>query len=84
MFDNLRESADSSFYEEEPNDLYKEPILEPSKPASMFAAPRPARANNARMFGLTAQQRFFLTFMLFLAVCMMGTLAMFVLGKMGI
>ena len=26
MFDNLRESASSSFYEEEQNDLYKEPV----------------------------------------------------------
>ena len=26
MFDNLRDSAESSFYEEEPNDLYKEPV----------------------------------------------------------
>ena len=26
MFDNFRDSASSSFYEEEPNDLYKEPM----------------------------------------------------------
>ncbi|MBK9007309.1 MAG: hypothetical protein IPM31_09995 [Anaerolineae bacterium] len=42
MFDNLRESAsDSPFYEEETNDLYREPA---SKPMDSIAAPAPASA----------------------------------------
>lgn len=77
MFDNLRESADSSFYEEEPNDLYKEPA--PSRAA--VAAPR-RRRSNATILGMTAQQRFIISFMFMLTVCIMGTLAMFILGKM--
>lgn len=77
MFDNLRESADSSFYEEEPNDLYKEPA--PSRAAA--SAPRRRRSNGS-FLGMTAQQRFILSFMFMLTVCIMGTLAMFLLGKM--
>jgi hypothetical protein len=77
MFDNLRESADSSFYEEEPNDLYKEPA--PNRKAA--AVPR-RRRNNANFLGMTAQQRFLLSFMFMLTVCIMGTLAMFLLGRM--
>jgi hypothetical protein len=75
MFDNLRDSAESSsFYEEEQNDLYKEPV------AKAAAAPR--RRSHARFLGLTPQQRFFVSLMLFFTVCIMGTLAMFVFQKM--
>ena len=79
MFDNLRDSADSSFYEEEQNDLYKDPA--PSrKPA---AAPKRRRStSNTRFLGLTSQQRFILSVMFMLTVCIMGTLAMFVTQKM--
>lgn len=77
MFDNLRDSS-SPFYEEEPNDLYQEPEAKPA------AAARPKRRKSARFLGLTAQQRFILASMLMLTVCVMGTLAMFVLGKMSL
>lgn len=77
MFDNLRESAsDSSFYEEESNELYREPS---SKPAAARVKRR-----ETRFLGLTGQQRFLLSVMLFLTVCAFGTLAMFVLGKMSL
>lgn len=79
MFDNLRDSA-SSFYEEEPNDLYKEP--EEIKPATASRPKRRKRSGN--FLGLTPQQRFILSAMLMLMVCVMGTLAMFVLGKMSL
>jgi len=81
MFDNLRDSADSSFYEEEPNDLYKEPAPSSGKPK---AAPKARRKSNARFLGLTAQQRFILSLMLMFTVCIMGTLAMVVLGRMSL
>jgi hypothetical protein len=73
MFDNLR---DSSFYEEEPNDLYKE-----TAPKSV-AAPR--RRSNARFLGMSAQQRFFVSLMLLFTVCLIGTLALFMLGRMSL
>jgi hypothetical protein len=78
MFDNLRDSAESSFYEEEPNDLYKEPV------ANAKPAPKRRRANNARFLGMTAQQRFFISVMLMFTVCIIGTLAMFVFEKMSL
>jgi hypothetical protein len=74
MFDNLRESASSSFYEEDQNDLYKEPE---AKVVSK-------RRSNSRFLGMTAQQRFLISMMLFFTVCIMGTLAMLVLGKMSL
>jgi len=75
MFDNLRDSAESSFYEEEQNDLYKEPVAK--------AAPK-RRSSNGRLLGMTAQQRFFVSLMLMFTVCIIGTLAMFILGKMSL
>jgi hypothetical protein len=78
MFDNLRDSADSSFYEEEPNDLYREPVPQP--------APRRriTRSRNGRFLGMTAQQRFLISVMLMFTVCIIGTLAMFVFEKMSL
>ncbi len=53
MFDNLRDSAESSFYEEEPNDLYREPVPTPT------SAPRrrATTMSNGRFLGMTAQQQ---------------------------
>ena len=82
MFDNLRDSADSSFYEEEQNDLYKEPA--PSSNRKPASAPRRRRGGNARFLCMTAQQRFLVSLMLMFTVCIMGTLAMFVTGAMGL
>jgi hypothetical protein len=74
MFDNLRDSAESSFYEEEPNDLYREPVAVPE------SAPRrrTTAARNGRLLGMTPQQRFLISVMLLFTVCIIGTLAMFV------
>jgi len=80
MFDNLRDSAESSFYEEEPNDLYKEPV------AATVSTPRrrSVATSNGRVLGMTAQQRFLVSVMLFFAVCILGALAMFVFEKMAL
>jgi hypothetical protein len=89
LFDNIRDSNDSYFYEEEQNDLYKEQpvVANKSQSARAQSAPRVKsrqRRNNARFLGMTAQQRFILSLMLMFMVCIMGTMAMFVLGKMSI
>ena len=80
MFDNLRDSAESSFYEEESNDLYREPVAVPQ------AAPRrrATTASNGRFLGMTAQQRFLISVMLLFTVCIIGTLAMFIFEKMAL
>ena len=80
MFDNLRESAESSFYEEEPNDLYQEPVVPPTAPKRRQVA----AITSGRFLGMTAQQRFLISVMLMFTVCIMGTLAMFVMGKMAL
>jgi hypothetical protein len=79
MFDNLRD--DSSFYEDEPNDLYPEPAA-PSQPIVATRRSSPRR-RNTRFMGMTAQQRFLLSVMLLVTVCVMGVLAMILTGKMG-
>lgn len=84
MFDNLRDSGDQFFYEEEQNDLYKDPAPATSQAAPVYAAPRQRRKSNARFLGMTAQQRFFVSLMLMITVCIMGTLAMIVLGRMSL
>jgi hypothetical protein len=75
MFDNLR---DSSFYEEEEqnNELYTEP-------APQSAVVR-RRRKSGRFLGMTAQQRFLLSMMFLFTVCVMGVLAMMVLGRMSL
>jgi len=78
MFDNLRD--DSSFYEDEQNDTFQEPEAQ-AQP--VVAAPRSRRKRKARFMGTTAQQRFLLSVMLLITVCVMGVLAMVVTGRMG-
>ncbi|HEX6270022.1 MAG TPA: hypothetical protein VFZ43_07300 [Anaerolineales bacterium] len=73
MFDNLRESA---FYEEEQDELYQEST------AKSVVAPR--RRSSGRFLGMSAQQRFFVSVMFLFTVCLIGTLAMFVLGRMSL
>ena len=75
MFDNLRDSAESSFYEEEPYDSYNEPNKK---------AVAPRRQRSGKFLGMSAQQRFMISLMLMFTVCLVGTLAMFVLGKMSL
>ena len=70
MFDNLREEAASSpFYEEE------------AKFQSTAGAGSVGRASSNRFLGMTAMQRFVIAFMLMLTVCIIGAMALLVLGK---
>ena len=76
MFDNLRESAsESPFYEDDLNAMKEE-----VKPNAVRAS---GRRSGSRFLGMTPPQRFLISLMLFFTVCVMGTLAMFILGKMG-
>ena len=82
MFDNLRDFSDEPLYEDEQNDLYKEP--EDSSVESSPATPVRSRKKSSNFLGMTAQQRFIIALMLMFAVCLLGTLAMFVMGKMSL
>ena len=79
MFDNLRD--DSSFYEDEQNDTYQEPKAQ-AEPVTA-AAPRKVSRRKARFMGTTALQRFLLSFMLLITVCVMGVLALMLTGRIG-
>ena len=76
MFDNLREDAASGpYYEEEAK---FQPIAETEDSPSIFGAP-----SSRRILGMTGVQRFVIAFMFFLAVCLIGGMALFVTGKIG-
>jgi hypothetical protein len=72
MFDNLREDAASgSYYEEEAK-------FQPA--ANTKAAAIPAKPSK-RILGMTGVQRFVITFMLFMAVCVIGAMALLITNK---
>ncbi|MDX1377270.1 MAG: hypothetical protein R3307_00345 [Anaerolineales bacterium] len=81
MFDNLRDLSDDPLYEDEQENLYKEPELaaEPS-----VAAVKRRKKRKGQFLGMTAQQRLLVSVMFMFAVCLIGTLAMFVMGKMSL
>ncbi|MBE0698200.1 MAG: hypothetical protein IH586_14880 [Anaerolineaceae bacterium] len=68
MLDDLRNS--SSFIDDEPP-AEQEPVQR-----------RPARRRQKETFlGMTAQQRFIISLMLFLMICVMGTFALVISGS---
>jgi len=74
MFDNLREdAASSSYYEEEAK----------FQPAADTRASVFNTTNSKRILGMTGVQRFVISFMLFLAVCVIGAMALLVMDKIG-
>ena len=80
MFDNLRDYSDSPLYEDEQKDLYKEPEAASSSPSP--AAPKMKKSKTS--MGMNAQQRFIIASMFLFVVCLLGLLAMFVMGKMSL
>ena len=69
MFDNLRDDATSS-YESEAK-------FQPAA-STVTSAPPP---RSKRILGMTSFQRFIVTFMLMIAVCVIGAMALLVTGK---
>jgi ABC-type Na+ efflux pump permease subunit len=70
-FDNLREDATSNLYEEAQ-------FQSASGTESALGTP-----SSRRILGMTAFQRFVIAFMLFLAVCIVGAMALLVTSKIG-
>jgi hypothetical protein len=71
-FDNLREDASKPYYEESAQ-------FQPTASAdSTLGTP-----SSRRILGMTGVQRFVIAFMLFLAVCLIGGMALLVTGKIG-
>jgi len=84
MFDNLRDLADEPLYEEEQNDLYKEPELASEPVAAAPVRSKRKKRRNRNFLGMTAQQRLLVAVMLMFATCILGTLVMFAMDKMSL
>jgi hypothetical protein len=74
MFDNLRDDAASSFYEED--------TQPPDEGVKVAVAPR--RKSSGKLWGMTPLQRFIIAVMLMLTVCILGTMCLLVTGKIGL
>ncbi len=74
MFDNLREEVSAKpFLDEE------EAKFQPAAGTESAGSSKPTR-----VLGMTAVQRFVIVLMLFLTVCIIGALFLFVMGKIAI
>jgi len=85
MFDNLRDFSDDPLYDNDQSQddgLFQDmDDVDDSAPA---AKPVRKKRKSKNFLGMTAQQRFLISVMLFFTVCLLGTLVMFVLGRMSI
>ena len=81
MFDGLRKDAsDTSGFDEQPVEFFPED--EKPAPAVARPAPTPARRRSSGKFlGMTAQQRFIISVMLMIMVCVLGAMFMVVAEK---
>lgn len=84
MFDNLRNLSDPIPEGEEQDDLFKDIDDDVAVEESVATPARKKRKKNQNFLGMTAQQRFLISVMLFFTVCLLGTLVMFVLGRMSL
>lgn len=73
MFDNLREQANSTPFDED--DVKSEST------AGSVSLPR---RGSSKFLGMTAQQRFFIAVILMIMVCVMGAMCLIVTGKFGL
>ena len=72
MFDNLRDDSSSTFSEE--NEAKYQPA----------AGYTTGRSSSKRFLGMTSMQRFVIAVLLMMTVCVLGAMALFVLGKMAL
>lgn len=75
MFDNLRDDAASSLYEEE-DTLFPQEEVKAKVP--------PKRKSGGKLLGMTPIQRFIVAVMLMIAVCTLGTMCLLITGKIGL
>ncbi len=73
MLDNLRDDSSRPFFEDEAQ----------FQPADVSAIPEPPRPRG-RFLGMTGAQRFLISIMLMILVCLLGAMFSLVFGKMGI
>ncbi|MDK1029528.1 MAG: hypothetical protein QGD96_09395 [Anaerolineae bacterium] len=76
MFDNLRDDNSTSYYEDSASDL--NPVKTDSSKSSSSVYKK------GKIFGMTAFQRFIISSMLLIAVFSLGTMCLFLTGKIGL
>jgi hypothetical protein len=77
MFDNLRDDATPSFYEEDDNAFPEEDLNAPPAIA-------PRRKTNGKFLGMTSMQRFIIATMLLIAACTLGTMFLLLTGRIAL
>ena len=77
MFDNLRDDATPSFYEDEDT-------IPPEEYEKKFEPVKPKRKSSGKFLGMTPTQRFIIAIMLLTAVCTLGTMCLLLTGKIGL
>ena len=76
MFDNLRdEAASSPYYEEEEQAKYQ--------PAKGTGSGGSSRKSSSKFLGMTSTQRFVISFLIFMAVCVIGAMFLLITNKIG-
>jgi len=90
MFDNLRDFS-NEYQDDQQNDPYRafeaqdgEEQQQQSEAPVVAKKPAKKRRKSKQFLGMTAEQRFLISVMLFFIVLLMGTLAMFVTGTMAL
>ncbi len=74
MFDNLRDQANSTPFVDDEANL--------QSTTGIDSVPR--RGSPGHFLGMTAQQRFFITVIVMIMVCIMGTMCLLVTGRFGL
>jgi hypothetical protein len=81
MLDNLRDEANSQpFFQDDEADG-KPPKKRPNLPDSR---PMPRSRGGGRFLGMTPVQRFILSFMLLVMVCVLGVMFLLISGSIGV
>ena len=73
MFDNLRDDAETSFYEDDTQ-----------PPDEEFDMSAPKRRSGTKLLGMTPIQRFIIAVMLMIAVCTLGAMCLLLTGRIGL
>lgn len=77
MFDNLRDDASSSLYEDDDNAFPEEDTF-----ASVPVTSK--RKASGKFLGMTSMQRFIIAVMLMIVVCTLGTMCLLITGRIGL
>jgi hypothetical protein len=76
MFDNLRDDASPSYFEEE--------VTVPPEEYVASLSETPKRKSSGKFLGMTARQRLIIALMMLIAVCTLGTMCLLFTGRIGL